>query len=112
MPASVNGSVVALLATTVPSETSWISHENSEEYESVKTSTVVTEEGGGEGGVEGGEPGDGEEGDGGSDGGEAGDGEAGDGEAGGGEAGDGERGGRAGGGAGGAGGNWSAMVKE
>ena len=110
MPASVNGSVVALLATTVPSETSWISHENSEGYESVKTSTVDTEEGGGEGGVEGGELGDGEEGDGGSDGGEAGDGEAGDGEAGGGEAGDGERGGRAGGG--GAGGNSSAMVKE
>ena len=75
MPASVNGSVVALLATTVPSETRWISHENSEGYESVKTSTVVTEEGGGEGGVEGGEPGDGKEGDGGSDGGEAGDGE-------------------------------------
>ena len=62
MPASVNGSVVALLATTVPSETRWISHENSEGYESVKTSTVVTEEGGGEeeGGVEGDGEGDGD----------------------------------------------------
>ena len=91
MRAAVNAAV-ALLATTVPSETRLISHENSEGYVSVKTSMVVPEEGGregdgreGDGGTGDGEEGDGREGDGG-----AGDGEEGDGGAGDGGAGDGE----------------------